>query len=161
MSIFSHVVRREGNSQGGASGPLPFGAPALAQPKEDAMRFMIVVKADERLGVPPMELMAAIGKLGDEAMRAGALVETGGLLPSAMGARIKLAGGKLTVVDGPFTESKELIGGFAIYDVESKQQAIEWTSRFMQLHKDHWAGWEGESEIRQLFDAPPTGQGRP
>jgi hypothetical protein len=103
-----------------------------------------------------MALMAAIAKLGEEATRAGALVETGGLHPSVMGARVRLSAGKLVVTDGPFAETKELIGGYAVYDVTSKQEAIEWTSRFMQLHKDHWPGWEGESEIRQIFDAPQT-----
>ena len=118
------------------------------------MRFMIMVKSAEGAGPPPMALMAAIANLGEEAARAGAMVEMGGLLPSAMGARVRLSAGKLLVTDGPFAESKEVIGGYAVYDVKSKQEAIEWTSRFMQLHKDHWPGWEGESEIRQIFDAP-------
>jgi hypothetical protein len=77
-----------------------------------------------------------------------------------MGARVRLSGGKLTVIDGPFTEAKEAIGGFAVFEVKSKQEAIVWTQRFMQLHKDHWKGWEGETEIRQLFEAsqvPATG----
>jgi len=117
------------------------------------MRFMIMVKSTENAGPPPEPLMAAIAKLGEEAMRAGVMVETGGLLPSAMGARVRLSAGKLIVSDGPFAESKELIGGYAVYDVKSKKEAIEWASRFMQLHKEHWPRWEGESEIRQMFDA--------
>jgi hypothetical protein len=124
------------------------------------MRFMMLVKSAENAGLPPKALMAAIAKLGEEATRAGAMVETGGLLPSAMGARVRLAAGKLTVTDGPFAESKELIGGYAVYDVKSKNEAIEWTSRFMQLHKEHWPGWEGESEVRQISDAPSGGQAR-
>jgi hypothetical protein len=115
---------------------------------------MITVKSAENAGPPPKALMAAIMKLGEEAMRAGVMVETGGLLPSAMGARVRLSAGKLIVTDGPFTETKELIGGYAVYDVKSKQEAINWASRFMQLHKEHWPGWEGEAEIRQIFDAP-------
>jgi hypothetical protein len=71
-----------------------------------------------------------------------------------MGARIQLSAGKLIVTDGPFAETKELIGGYAVYDVKSKQEAIEHTSRFLQLHKQHWPGWEGEVEIRQLFGPP-------
>ncbi len=122
------------------------------------MRFMIMVKSDENMGPPPKALMVAIGKLGEEAMRAGVMVETGGLLPSAMGARVRLSAGKLMITDGPFAESKELIGGYAVYDVKSKQEAIEWASRFMQLHKEHWPGWEGEAEIRQIFDAPSNPQ---
>ena len=115
------------------------------------MRFMITVKSAENAGPPPKALMAAIMKLGEEAMRAGVMVETGGLLPSAMGARVRLSAGKLIVTDGPFTETKELIGGYAVYDVKSKQEAINWASRFMQLHKEHWPGWEGEAEIRQIY----------
>jgi hypothetical protein len=117
------------------------------------MRFMTMVKSAESAGPPPMALMAAIAKLGAEANQAGVMVETGGLLPSAMGARVRLSAGKLIVTDGPFAETKELIGGYAVYDVKSKQEAMEWTTRFMQLHKEHWPAWEGESEVRQIFDA--------
>ena len=121
------------------------------------MRFLTMVKSAENSGPPPKELMDAIAKLGEEGTKAGVLLETGGLLPSSMGARVRLAGGKVTVTDGPFTEAKELIGGYAIYEVKSKEEAIEWTSRFMQLHKEHWKGWEGESEIRQIFNASDFG----
>src|SRR5262249_31059033 len=101
-------------------------------PKGDStMRFLNMIRARENAGPPPSALMGAIAKLGEEAMRAGVLVETGGLFPSAMGARVRLSGGYLVVTDGPFTETKELIGGYAVYDVKSKQEAIEWTSRFM------------------------------
>jgi hypothetical protein len=124
------------------------------------MRFMIMVKSAESAGPPPMALMAAIGKLGEEAMRASVMVETGGLLPSAMGARVRLSAGKLTVTDGPFAETKELVGGYAVYDLKSKREAIDWATRFMQLHKRHWPGWEGESEIRQIFDAPQPVKGK-
>jgi hypothetical protein len=117
------------------------------------MRFMTMVKSAESAGPPPMALMAAIAKLGAEANQAGVMVETGGLLPSAMGARVRLSAGKLIVTDGPFAETKELIVGYAVYDVKSKQEAMEWTTRFMQLHKEHWPAWEGESEVRQIFDA--------
>jgi hypothetical protein len=96
--------------------------------------------------------MAAIAKLAEEATKAGVLVDTAGLFPSAMGARVRLAAGTLAVTDGPFLETKELIGGYAVFDVNSKQEAIGWASRFMQLHQHHWPGWEGEAEIRQIFD---------
>lgn len=121
------------------------------------MRFMIMVKSAENSGPPPQKLMDAIAKLGEEATKAGTLVETGGLYPSAAGARVRLSGGKLSVIDGPFTEAKEVVGGYAIYDVKSKKEAIEATSRFMELHREHWPGWEGESEIRQIFDASGFG----
>lgn len=117
------------------------------------MRFMTLVRSAETGAPPPQALMDAIAKLGEESAKAGVLVETGGLFPTAMGARVRLSGGKLTTTDGPFAEAKEVIGGYAVYQVESKQEAVEWTRRFMQLHKDHWSGWEGETEIRQVFDA--------
>lgn len=117
------------------------------------MRFMALVRSKETSSPPPPALMEAIGKLGEEGTKAGVLVESGGLLPSAMGARVRVAGGKVTTTDGPFTEAKEVIGGYAVYEVKSKQEAIEWTQRFMKVHQDHWKGWEGESELRQIFDA--------
>lgn len=101
--------------------------------------------------------MNAIAKLGEEATRAGTLIETGGLYQSAAGARVRLSGGKIAVTDGPFTEAKEVVGGYAIYDVKSQEEAIEATSRFMELHREHWSGWVGESEIRQIFDASNFG----
>jgi hypothetical protein len=101
--------------------------------------------------------MEAIAKLGEEAAKAGVFVEMGGLLPTAMGARLRLSGGKLTVTDGPFSEAKEVIGGYAVYSVNTKQEAIEWATRFMNLHKQHWPGWEGETELRQLMEFGPPG----
>jgi hypothetical protein len=122
------------------------------------MRFMMLVKSAETSAPPPQALMDAIGKLGQEAAGKGVMVEMGGLLPTAMGARFRLAGGRLTVTDGPFTEAKEVIGGYAVYAVKSKEEAVEWTRRFMALHQEHWKGWEGEVEVRQLYDpgAPPS-----
>jgi hypothetical protein len=119
------------------------------------MKFMTLVKSAEGSGPPPQGLMAGIAKLGEEAAKAGVLVETGGLMPSVAGAKVRLSKGKLTVTDGPFTEAKEVIGGYAVYDVSSKEEAIEWTKRFMELHRKHWPGWEGETELRQVFDGPP------
>jgi hypothetical protein len=118
------------------------------------MRFMTLVKSAESSVPPPQALMDAIGKLGAEAAGKGVMVEMGGLLPTAMGARVRLAGGRLTVTDGPFTEAKEVIGGYAVYAVKSREEALEWTRRFMALHQEHWKGWEGEVELRQLYDPP-------
>ena len=117
------------------------------------MRFLIMVKSAESSVPPPQPLMAAIAKLGEEATKAGTLIETGGLLQSATGARVRLSGGKVSVTDGPFTEAKEVVGGYAIYELKSKKEAVEATSRFMELHKQHWPGWEGVAEIRQIFNA--------
>ena len=121
------------------------------------MRFMMIVKADKNYeaGAPPTpELMAAIGKLSEEMITAGILLDLGGLLPSARGARINVKQGRLTVTDGPFSEAKELIGGYAILQVKSKEEAIERGRRFMQVHADVLGpSYEGELEIRQMPDA--------
>ena len=115
------------------------------------MRFMMIVKSSESSGRPPQALMDAIDKLGQEANKAGTMVTSGGLAPTAVSTRIRLSRGQLTKIDGPFTEAKEVIGGYAIFDLKSKEEAIEGAQRFMELHKKHWPGWEGETEIRQIF----------
>jgi hypothetical protein len=121
-------------------------------------RFMTIVKAREPINPPPTQaLYEAVGKLGEEAARQGKMVGMGGLLPTTAGARATLAGGKITITDGPFTEAKEVIGGYAIYEVASKQEALEWTRRFLQLHIEHWKGGEIEVEVRQMMDVPPAG----
>ncbi len=121
------------------------------------MRFMVTIKSVEnKFGPPPAALYQAIAEMGQEAAKAGVLVETGGLLPSSQGAVVRLSGGKMTVTDGPFSESKELVGGYAVYELSSKEEAIEWTKRFMAIHDEHWPEWEGETEIRQIMTfAPP------
>ena len=115
------------------------------------MRFMMLVKSAKHSGPPPKELMEAIAKLGEEASRAGNMVETGGLAPAAMSTRVRLTQGKITAIDGPFAETRELVGGYAIFEFKSKQEAIESTLHFMELHRKYWPGWEGETEIRQIF----------
>ncbi|WP_067179780.1 YciI family protein [Microtetraspora niveoalba] len=124
------------------------------------MRYMITLKVTAQPTTPPpAELMAAIAKLGEEATRAGVLLDTNGLAPSAEGARVELVGGKLSVTDGPFAEAKELIS-YALYQVRTKEEAIEWTSRFMKIHRDLWEGWEGEADVLRVFgpeDFAPRG----
>ena len=115
------------------------------------MKFMMIVKSAERSGFPPKELMDAIDHLSQEAAKAGTMIGGGGLGPTALGARVRLSDGKVTIIDGPFTEAKEIIGGYAQFELNSKQQAIESAVTFMELHKKHWPGWEGETEIRQMF----------
>ncbi len=121
------------------------------------MKFMTMVKSVEASEPPPAALMQAIATMGEEAARSGVMVQMGGLLPSAMGARVRLAKGRLTVTDGPFTEAKEVLGGFAVYSVPSKAEAIRLSQQFLELHRQHWPGWEGEVEIRQLFDQADMG----
>src|SRR5215471_6893218 len=111
------------------------------------MRFLSIYKTAER-GVPPsQEEMAKMGKLIEEGMKAGFLLAVEGCMPSALGARVRLSNGKVTVTDGPFTESKEVVGGLAILQAKSKEEAIEYLKQFLSLAGD------GECELRQLFEA--------
>jgi len=118
------------------------------------MKYLTFIRHPEsyRQSPPPSELMEAMGKFIEKSLKDGTLVDTGGLLPSRDGVRVRLAGGKITVTDGPFTESKEVIGGWAILKTESKAEAIEIATQFMELHRKHWPGFEGESEVRPIFD---------
>ncbi|SRR5581483_9744471 len=115
------------------------------------MRFMMMVRSAENQGPPPKELMDAMGKLIGEAAKNGGLLDTGGLAPSAVSTRVRLSTGQISTIDGPFTEAKEVIGGYAIFELKSKEEAIERAQKFLELHKKHWPGWEGETEIRQMF----------
>ena len=119
------------------------------------MRYMMIVRGDEnfdRNGPPPMELMEAIGKLGEEAAKSGKMVSMGGLRHTAEGARVRLKGGKIITTDGPFTESKEVLGGFTIMNLASKEEAIKEAEKFMELHRKFWPEWEGETEIRLMYE---------
>lgn len=116
------------------------------------MRFMMIVKANkesEAGKLPSEELLSAMGKYNEELMKAGVLLDLSGLQASSKGARIKFSGGKKTVVDGPFTESKELIAGYWIIQVKSREEAIEWAKRAPNPAGE---GKEGEIEIRQFFE---------
>jgi hypothetical protein len=115
------------------------------------MRFMMLVKSTENSGPPPKELMDAIAKLGEEASKNGSMIESGGLAPSATSTRVHLAQGKITAIDGPFAETRELVGGYAVFEFNSKREAVDSALQFMELHRKHWPGWEGETEIRQIF----------
>lgn len=123
------------------------------------MRYLVILKGTQPAGPPPEGLMGAIMDLGAEATSSGALLDSGGLAPSTSGARVTVAGGELSVMDGPFAESKEFIS-YAIYEVGSREEAVEWASRFMALHLDRWPGWEGQSEIVKVMGpedfAPPA-----
>lgn len=111
------------------------------------MRFLSIYKSVERNGPPTGEEMARMNALVEEMTAAGILLATEGCLPSALGARVRQAAGTVTVTDGPFTEAKEVVGGFAILEAESKEHALELTRRFLSVAGD------GECEIRQLYDA--------
>ena len=121
------------------------------------MRFMIIVKAskDSEAGVmPSMELLTEMGKYNEELVKAGVLLAGEGLQPSSKGARVKFAGSKRTVIDGPFAETKELIAGFWLIQVKSKAEAIEWVKRA----PNPMPGTESEIEIRQVFEADDFGE---
>jgi hypothetical protein len=114
---------------------------------------MMLVKGAENQGAPPKEMMDAVEKLAEELTKSGTMVDRGGLKPSALGFRVRLSGGRVTVTDGPFTEAKEVIGGYAQFEFKSKKEAIESAVAFTELHKKHWPGWEGETEVRQMYGA--------
>jgi len=118
------------------------------------MRFLCIYKTSKPEGVPPtQEAITEMGKFIEESMKSGALLATEGCLPSVAGARVRLSAGKITVTDGPFTEAKELIGGFALIKATSKKEAIEFTERFIKIAGD------GETEIRQICEMPDAAQG--
>jgi hypothetical protein len=111
-----------------------------------------MVKSNEaNLAMPSKAFLEAMDQLIKEMAKDGCvMVEGVGLHPTSAGARVRLADGKLSVTDGPFTEAKEVVGGFAIFDAPSKAEMLKWTQRFMALHKAHLPGWEGECEVRQI-----------
>jgi len=119
------------------------------------MRFLSMIRIDETTGqVPSEQLMADMGELIEELTRTGQLVSTAGLRPTSEGVRVKLhRGGRLTVLDGPFTETKEVIGGYALLEAPSKAEAVELTRRFLKVHG---TDWNVECEVRQL-DGPEFG----
>ena len=118
------------------------------------MKYLSFIRHSEsyRQTPPPPALMEAMGKFVEKSLKDGSLVETGGLLPSKEGVRVRLANGKITATDGPFSESKEVIGGWAILQADTKAEAIRIATEFMELHRKHWPGFEGESEVRPMFD---------
>ncbi|HVP61324.1 MAG TPA: YciI family protein [Myxococcaceae bacterium] len=118
------------------------------------MKYLTFIRSSEsyRQSPPPRALMEAMGKFVERSLKDGTLVDTGGLLPSKEGVRIRLANGKITVTDGPFSEAKEVIGGWAILKANSKAEVLRIATEFMELHRKHWPGFEGESEVRPIFD---------
>jgi len=116
------------------------------------MKYLSFVRSSEkyREAQPPPALQEAMGKLIEKFTKEGALVDTGGLARSNEGFRMRLANGKLTTTDGPFAESKEVIGGWAILKANSKAEILRLTTEFMELHRKHWPEFEGECEVRPI-----------
>jgi hypothetical protein len=122
------------------------------------MRFMMLVKHPENQGNPPKALMDAITEIAADAAQKGNMLGSGGLAPTAQSVRVRVSGGQVRVIDGPFTEAKEVVGGYAQF--EFKEEAVQSAVDFMELHRKHWPGWEGETEVRQMLgpeDFAPKG----
>jgi len=118
------------------------------------MKYLMLIKHSEsyRSQPIPQGLMDAMGEFVAEGFKSGVLKDTAGLKATAEGSRIRSSGGKLHVTDGPFTEAKEVVGGYALVEVKSKQEALEVARQFMELHRVHWPAFDGECEVRPLED---------
>ena len=126
-------------------------------PGEQSMKFMMMIKNPENLRVLPQELADAIGRISSDPSKA-TVISSGALAPSAQGSRFRISGGTLTVVDGPFTETKEVVGGFGILEYRSKEEALEGARQYMELYRKFWPGWEGEMEVRQILSPDEYGR---
>ena len=118
------------------------------------MKYLMLIKhAESYRGEPiPQALMDAMGEFVTESFKSGVLKDTAGLKPTADGFRVRSSKNQLKVTDGPFTESKEVVGGYAIVEVASREEALKIARQFMELHRVHWPTFEGESEVRPLED---------
>jgi hypothetical protein len=113
------------------------------------MRFMFIIKAPTA-AAPTPELIEAMHALAEREVKAGRMIDDGGLMPRDTGAEVRLAGGKLIVLDGPFTETKELIGGYAVFELPDRDAAVQAALDFMQLHQQFMPEWEGVCEVREV-----------
>jgi hypothetical protein len=112
---------------------------------------MTFIKSAEDCGHPPQALIDAMAKAAEEAIRAGILLDTGALASTARSTRIRLSGGNVVMTDGPFTEVKEVVGGYGVVEAKSKEEAVEQALWLVNVHREHWPGWEGEVEVRQIL----------
>ena len=112
------------------------------------MRFMSIVTSSQPPRPPTPQLLEAVHKLADREIKAGRMLDSGGLMPVSTGAQVRIADGKLSVIDGPFVETSEMIGGYAIFELRDKEEALALAVEFMQLHRQHMPGWEGTCEVR-------------
>ena len=110
---------------------------------------------DYRIETVPQSLFGAMGEFVGEAMKNGSIIDTAGLQPTAKGKRVRLAGGKISVIDGPFLETKEVVGGYALVEAKTYEEAMALATRFMDLHRIHWPAFQGECEVRPLEDMEP------
>src|SRR5579872_4573587 len=116
------------------------------------MKFMFIVTSAHPVAPTPA-LLEAMHKMADREIKAGRMLDNGGLMPLAMGAQVRIADGQLSIIDGPFVEAKEMIGGYAIFELPGKEEALASAKEFMQLHRDFMPGWEGTCELRAFASA--------
>lgn len=116
------------------------------------MRFLVMVKMREDVGDAPPALVEAMGRGMAETFASGAMVDAGGLFPTALSTEIRLRGGQVTVTDGPYAEAKEVAGGFSILEVPSQEEAVRLARRVAELHQEFWPGWEGSVEVRRIAE---------
>ena len=116
------------------------------------MRYMMFIKhpGDYAMNKVPESLFAAMGEFVEEQIRKGTFIDGAGLQPLSTATRVRLSGGKITVTDGPFSEAKEVVGGYSLIEAASHAEAVELARKFMELHRAHWPEFEGESEVRPL-----------
>jgi hypothetical protein len=119
------------------------------------MSYLSIIRAAEQQGTPPQGLIDAIDQYVANTLKDGTVLSTGGLAPSSAAVLVRIQSGRLKITDGPFTESKEVIGGYAVIAAATREEAIRATTEFMQLHIDHWPAWEGECELRELVFLAP------
>jgi hypothetical protein len=120
------------------------------------MRYMSIITS-AHTGMPTPELMEAMGKLADREIKSGRMIDMGGLMPLADGVQVRIRDGELSVIDGPFVEAKEVIGGYAIMEFRNKEEALASAVEFMQLHRQHMPGWEGTCEVRAMAGPEDAG----
>ena len=117
------------------------------------MRFMVFVKMAEDVGEAPAELQQVMGTELAQAFASGSVIAAGGLYPTAESVEIRLTGGRISTTDGPFTEAKEVVGGYSILEARSQAEAVEGARRVAEIHQQYWPGWEGSIEVRRITDA--------
>lgn len=122
------------------------------------MRYMVFVKMAEDVGDAPTELQDVMGRELGEAFASGSIIDAGGLYPTAQSTQIRLTGGEIVATDGPFTEAKEVVGGYSILEARSHEEAVAAARRVIEIHQELWPGWEGSVEVRRITtfdDGPP------
>jgi len=119
------------------------------------MPFLSIIKSAENQGPPPVGLLAEMDKFVAQSLKERSVIQTGGLAPSTAGFRIRMTGGKLVVTDGPFTEAKEVVGGYAVLAAATRAEALDAARQFMELHVKHWPTWVGECEVREVVFLAP------